>query len=198
MIVPRWFLALAAVFWIAPLQAEETWPGWRGPRGDGTSLDGGVPLKWSIEEDLVWKVRIPGKGHASPIVWKDRLFLVTSVEEERKLLCLDRTSGRELWSRTVLEAPLEGVHRRNSHASSTPATDGKRVYVSFLDRDRMYDAAYDFSGAKQWEVRPGGFSSIHGYCSSPVLLNGKVIFNGDHDGEAYLVALDGRSGRTVW
>jgi outer membrane protein assembly factor BamB len=124
--------------------------------------------------------------------------VVTAVEEERRLLCVDRRGGVVKWMRTVLASPLEGKHRRNSFASSTPATDGERVYVSFLDGDRMYVAAYDFAGERLWEQRPGAFSSVHGFCSSPVLWNGKVIVNGDHDGDAYIVALDASTGKTVW
>ncbi|NIP96866.1 MAG: PQQ-like beta-propeller repeat protein, partial [Akkermansiaceae bacterium] len=118
--------------------------------------------------------------------------------DERRLLCVDRGTGKVKWTRTVLESPLEGKHRRNSFASSTPATDGERVYVSFLDGDKMFVAAYDFAGKKLWEVRPGVFSSIHGYCSSPVLWKGKVIVNGDHDGDSYIVALDRTNGKTIW
>lgn len=178
-------------------EPEETWPGWRGPRGDGSSLDETVPLKWTTQ-DVAWKTKIPGKGHASPIVWKDDIFVVTAVEEARQLLCLDRKAGKVKWTRTVLAAPEEGKHHRNSFASSTPATDGERIYVSFLDRDKMFVAAYDFSGKKLWAQRPGVFSSVHGYCSSPVLWKDKVIINGDHDGEAYIVALNKESGKTMW
>lgn len=178
----------------------ENWPGWRGPRGDGTSRETNVPLRWSGTENVKWKTPIPGKGHASPIVWGDRVFVVTAVAEtmERVLLCLDAASGAVLWRRTVLVAPLERAHKLNSHASSTPATDGERVYVSFLDRDKMYVAAYDFEGNLLWQVRPGPFASMHGYCSSPILWKDKVLLNGDHDGPAYLIALDRQTGRTLW
>ncbi len=180
------------------VSAEETWPGWRGPRGDGSSPDREVPLKWDVEKDVVWKTAIPGKGHASPIVWTKDVFVVTAVDEERQLMCLDRKSGKVKWTRTVLKANPERVHRKNILASSTPATDGERVNVSFLDVDKMYVAAYDILGEKLWEARPGVFSSIHGYCASPVLWNEKVIVNGDHDGESYLVALDRKNGKTLW
>jgi len=178
----------------------ENWPAWRGPRGDGTSLEKNVPINWSTTESIVWKVPIPGKGHASPIVWGDRIFVVTAVEElnQRLLLCLDRKKGRVLWQRVVLESPLEKLHTLNSRASSTPASDGKKVYVSFLDRDKMFVAAYDFDGNEVWSVRPGVFSSRHGYCSSPVLWKDKVIVNGDHDGPAYLTALQCATGKTIW
>ena len=106
-------------------------------------------------------------------------------------------SGQLLWQQTVLQSPLEDKHQLNSFASSTPATDGQLVYVTFLDRSEMVVAAYDY-GRQKWLVRPGAFSSKHGYCSCPVLFEDKVIVNGDHDGDAYLVALDRATGKTVW
>lgn len=186
---------------LAPVAASENWPGWRGPLGDGTVRDApGLPVGFSIDENTVWKTEIPGLGHSSPVIWEDRIFLVSADAEgeTRVLHCLDRISGELLWSRVVLESPLERAHRLNSHASSTPATDGERIYVTFLDRNEMFVAAYDFEGKELWTSRPGTFSSVHGYCSCPVLWNGKVIVNGDHDGDAYLVALDEATGEIVW
>jgi len=185
---------------LAAVAMGENWPMWRGPRLDGTSSETQMPVRWSATENVRWKTPIPGKGHASPIVWEDRIFVVTCDEttKERLLLCLGVEDGHVLWQRTVLRAPLERIHPLNSRASSTPATDGQRVYVSFLDEDEMFVAAYDFSGRKVWETRPGPFASMHGYCSSPILWRGKVIVNGDHDGPAYLVALDAETGRVVW
>jgi len=182
--------------------AAENWPGWRGPRGDGSSLETGVPTRWNgpAGDNIAWKVPIPGAGHASPIVWEDRIFLVSALEDRRQriVLCLDRRTGRTLWRRVVVEAPLERKHRLNSFASSTPATDGRLVYVTFLDRTEMLVVAYDFSGNRRWLVRPGEFYSVHGYCSSVILFQDLVIINGDHDGDAYLVALDRTTGETVW
>jgi len=178
----------------------ENWPCWRGPRGDGTSQESGVPIRWSGVENVAWKTPLTGRGHASPIVWDDRIFLVTCLEEEhqRVLECYDRKSGKQLWRQVVLESPLEKKHQLNSFASSTPATDGERVYVTFLDQHEMVVTAYDYNGKQQWTVRPGAFSSVHGYCSCPVLFDDKVIVNGDHDGDSYIVALDRRSGSTLW
>jgi len=182
--------------------AAEEWPSWRGPRGDGSSLETGLPTDWDgpTGRNIRWKTAIPGTGHASPIVWGDRIFVVSCRESElqRILLCLDRTSGRILWEQTVIRAPLEKKHRLNSYASSTPATDGRLVYVAFLDRNEIVVAAYDFDGRQRWLARPGEFSSMHGFCSSPVLFENLVIVNGDHDGDAYLAALDRQSGKTVW
>jgi outer membrane protein assembly factor BamB len=184
----------------APGALAENWPGFRGPRGDGTSLEKGLPLRWSATENIAWKVRVPGRGHASPVVWEDRLFLVSALEaqQERVLLCLDRRTGKTLWQRTVLKAPLEPIHTLNSYASSTPLTDGQRVYVSFLDRERMFIAAYDFQGNRVWAVHPGPFSSKHGYSSSPILYKDRVIVNGDHDGDGFLIGLNSRTGERVW
>ncbi len=194
-----------------PVTAEN-WPCWRGPRGDGSSAEQNVPTRWNgtTGENIAWKVPLPGWGHSSPIVWNDRLFLTVCEEEtrHRKLLCLDRRDGRLLWDRVVVTAPLEKRHNLNSYASGTPATDGERVYVTFLEADygsrqevtpgNMVVAAYDFAGQCRWLVRPGRFSSVHGYCSSPVVFEDKLIVNGDHDGDSYIVALDRRTGRIVW
>lgn len=178
----------------------ENWPAWRGPRGDGTSLETAIPTQWSATNHIKWKSEIPGVGHASPIVWGDKIFLISAMleSEDRDLLCLDRLSGRILWRRTVVRAPLEKKHSLNSFASSTPATDGRLVYVAFLDQLEMLVAAYDLDGREKWKVRPGPFKSQHGFCSSPVLFKDKVIVNGDHDGDSYIVALSRETGKTVW
>lgn len=192
-------LILTLLLCPAPDARSENWPGWRGPRGDGSVVGSpDLPVQIDVAKDTVWKTAIPGIGHASPVIWEDRIFLVTAEDGKRLLLSLERATGKVLWSKVVLDAPLEDIHRLNSHASSTPVTDGERIFVSFLDRTEMFVAAYDFEGEKLWEVRPGGFSSKHGYCSCPVLWKDKVIVNGDHDGDAYIVALDQKTGSTIW
>src|SRR5262245_8192218 len=193
------FLLLFFACFAAPSHAEN-WPCWRGPRLDGTSAEKNIPVYWSATSNVVWKTELPGLGHASPVVWEDRIFTVTAVleKEERALLCLDRNSGRILWERAVLTSPLERKHKLNGFASSTPATDGQLVYVAFLHLNEMLVAAYDFDGKQQWLVRPGPFASMHGFCSSPILFKDKVIVNGDHDGDSYLVALDRATGKTLW
>ena len=203
-------IAFAASFWPASRAAAENWPAWRGPRGDGSSEESAVPTRWDGEknENIAWKVEVPGTGHASPVIWNDRIFLVSCLEEEhdRVLLCLDRKTGKSFWQKSVLRSPLEKKHALNSYASSTPTTDGELVYVTFLEGTQageakgaqMAVAAYDFAGNQKWLVRPGPFSSVHGYCSCPVLFEDKLIVNGDHDGDAYLVALDKSTGATIW
>lgn len=178
----------------------ENWPAWRGPRGDGTSLETSVPVHWSAASNVVWKTAVPGVGHASPIVWGDRIFTVSALtdNQDRVLLALDCSTGKIRWQKTVVQSPLEPKHKLNSYASSTPATDGQLVYATFLDSKEIVVAAYDFDGNRKWLVRPGAFESKHGFCSSPILFKDKVIVNGDHDGDSYLVALARADGKTLW
>src|SRR5437016_1985926 len=92
------------------------WPGWRGPHGDGTADETAAPIRWSKTDNVRWKAPIPGKGHSSPIVCDDRVFVTTCLEkdQDRRLLCLDRRNGKLLWERTVLTSPLERKHKLNS------------------------------------------------------------------------------------
>jgi len=183
----------------APARAGE-WPAWRGPHGDGTSEERGIPLHWSRTENIAWKTPIPGKGHSSPVVWGDRIFLTTCLEKEQKrvLLCLNRRDGKLLWQRVVLTAELEPKHFLNSYASSTPATDGRHVWVTFLDMPRLEVFCYDMDGRLVWRRSPGKFYSKHGFCSPPILYRDMLIINGDQDAEAYLVALDQATGAERW
>jgi outer membrane protein assembly factor BamB len=182
----------------------EDWPCWRGPRLDGTSQEVGVPLKWSQTENIVWKTPIPGKGHSSPIIWGDRIFVTSCVEsdEQRLLLCLDRRDGKVIWQREVVRAKLEHKHGENSFASSTPCTDGKHVWVSFLQYPDMQVVCFDYDGKEIWRRSPGKLLSVHGFCTSPILHKNLVILNGDQDarkdGQAYIVALDKNTGEERW
>ena len=205
-------------FFVAGLIQAENWPGWRGPSGDGASNGKGIPTKWSSKENIAWRIAVPGEGHSSPIVWGDKVFLTSSLTEKNKriLLCLDRLSGQTVWQRDVVQSPPETVHRLNSRASGTPATDGKQVYVTFMRAEgdeviapnvgserlitpgKIIVAAYDLDGNEKWKTNVGDFLSAHGFNTCPVLFEDLVILNGDHDGNAYLVALDRQSGRQRW
>ncbi len=195
-------LAIVLVLGVAGVvhALAENWPQWRGPRGDGTSLETNLPVHWSATSNVAWKVEVPGTGHASPIVWGDRVFTVSALPdtEERVLQCFERATGKALWQRAVIRSPFERMHPLNSHASSTPSTDGERVFTAFLDVREVVVSAHDFAGRQQWQVRPGPFSSVHGFCSSPVLFQDKVIVNCDHDGDGYIVALARSDGRELW
>ncbi|MFT7641740.1 MAG: outer membrane protein assembly factor BamB [Pirellulaceae bacterium] len=205
------FAILFVLSFLSPAMSED-WPGWRGPRGDGSSVDKNLPVEWDGEsqKNVKWKSPIDGYSHSSPIVWKDRIFVVSCVKEstERVLISLDRKTGAVIWQKPVLKAPLEKLHKLNSHASGTPVTDGKLIYVTFLEADfgssnkttpgNMVVAAFDFEGKQKWLVRPGRFSSVHGFCTSPIIFKDKLIVNGDHDGDAYIAALHRETGETIW
>jgi outer membrane protein assembly factor BamB len=181
-------------------QADDEWAGWRGPRRDGTSLETGFPVKWSATENVLWKAPIPGKGHSSPVVWGDRIFVTTCVEDrgDRLLLCLDRKDGKVLWERVVVTVKKEGKHGLNSYASATPVTDGKRIWVAFQEEVEFVIYCYDVNGSLVWKKNPGKFLSRHGFCSSPLLYKDTVIFNGDQDADAWIVALDQATGEERW
>lgn len=183
----------------SPLQAEP-WPGWRGPRWDGTSKETGIPTSFSDTKNVRWKLPLGGIGHSSPVVWGDKVFVTwcTEKEELRVLACVDRVKGTCLWKKTVLKAPLERKHRLNSYSSATPATDGKHVWVAFMDFPKMVVACYDFEGKEIWRATPGKIFSKHGFCSSPVLYKNLLILNGDQDANGYLVALNKTTGKEVW
>ena len=205
-------------FFVAGFVRAENWPGWRGPSGDGVSAGKGIPTKWSSTENIAWKITVPGEGHSSPIVWGDKVFLTSSLTEKNKriLLCIDRLSGQTVWQRDVVQSPPETIHRLNSRASGTPATDGKQVYVTFMRAEgdkviapnvgserlitpgKIIVAAYDLNGNEKWKTNVGDFVSAHGFNTCPALFEDSVILNGDHDGDAYLVALDRQSGRERW
>lgn len=184
----------------APVVPAENWPCWRGPRHDGTSLETALPTRWSATENVAWKTAVPGEGHSSPVVWGDRVFLTSALTDGQKrlLLAFDRRDGRALWQQTVLEAPLEAKNNENSYASATPATDGERVYVSFLDGSEVLVAAYDGAGKSLWQARPGRFKSQWGFSHSPILFENTVILVAYSKGENFVVALDRADGHTLW
>ena len=184
----------------ACVSRAEDWPGWRGPRGDGTSRETDVPLHWSATENVIWKTPIPGTGRSSPIVNGRHVFVTTGDEadESRRVLCLDRESGRLLWNVAVHCGSAGTMHRLNSTASSTPAADDERVYAVFVDDLGMRVAAVDFSGRVVWSVSPGSFASQHGFAASPVLYGEGVIVNGQQDGEAFVVMLNRATGAEIW
>ncbi len=180
-------------------QAED-WPGWRGPRSDGTSIEKNVSTDWNPAH-AQWKTELPGKGHASPIVWGDRILTVTAKTDtkERILLCLDRATGKILWQETVVKGPLQKLHKENSYASGTPVTDGKRVFVNFRVGDNIVVAAHDFDTGKQiWKVQPGTHDGGWGFSNVPVLHKDTVIVDGDGKADSFLIALNQADGSTAW
>ena len=198
----KYFILILALLTVKSLSVAlaENWPNWRGPNGDGTSIETNLPTRWDSITNVVWKIPVPGIGHSSPIIWEDNLFITTALPQtqEKVLLCYDSKSGHLKWQKTVLRSAFENKHNDNSYASGTPATDGNLVYLSFLDGEDVMVAAYDFTGKQVWLQRPGKFSSPHGYSCSPALFEDKVFINGSSQGDPFVVALSKTDGKIIW
>jgi outer membrane protein assembly factor BamB len=183
-----------------PAAAVDDWPWWRGPALDGTSPGRRPVTRWSATEHVVWKAAVPGRGHSSPIVWGDRVFLTTADEAAQKqsILAFSRKSGKLLWNTVAHEGGFPRKHPKNTHASATPACDGERVYSVFLNRGALYITATDLDGKILWQQAAGAFTPEHGYGSSPVLYGSLVILNGDSMKDCFVAALDRQTGTLVW
>ena len=195
---PRLTLALGVLLAAAATAGADNWPRFRGANGTGVAADKGIPARWGAG-DILWKVELPGVGHSSPVVWGDRLFLETggAKGDGRTLLCLDANTGKPLWSRAAPGGSAT-KHPRNSFASSTPATDGRRVYAVFWDGRDVSLLAYDMEGKPLWKRDLGGYRSQHGAGMSPVVYDGRVFVNDDQDGAAALLAFDAATGKPLW
>jgi outer membrane protein assembly factor BamB len=185
---------------VTPKAAAGDWPWWRGPTLDGKSADRNVATTWSATENVVWKTKVPGRGHSSPCVCGDRVFLTTADEEAHKqfVLAFERTTGNPLWTPLAHEAAFTRKNAKNSHASATPACDGQRLYSVFLNADGLHVTATDQGGKILWQTRAGAFQSEHGYGSSPLLYKSLVLVNGDSLKGSFQAALDAATGKVVW
>ncbi len=181
-------------------EAAAFWPRWRGPSGQGQVRGEGYVDTWSENENVLWKVPVPGQGNSSPIVWGDRIFLTTAYDggNRRSILSFQRSDGKLLWEAFAPATEPEAAHGKNGHASSTPTTDGERVYAYLGNHGVL---AVDLAGKSVWRVAfEGGFQAYHGTASSPLLYRGKLIVAQDHGGESgsFIAALDTKTGRQLW
>jgi len=192
------FLLGGALLAISQVQAEENFTRFRGETGSGVSPQKGIPTQWS-PGDFSFNVLIPGVGHSSPVVWKDKLFVTSATDQGaiRYLHCLNAATGDKIWSKLTGGNPSR-KHAKSSYASSTPAVDGERVYVMFADKENFVVTAYDFTGELIWRRNLGPYVSQHGLGVSPIIYNGKLIVVNDQDGPSSISALDCKTGQTVW
>ncbi len=173
------------------------WPRWRGPSGQGVVEGTGYPDRWSATTNVLWKRPVPGRGHSSPIVWGDRIFLTTSRDRGRRvsILSFRRSDGALLWQADAPTGRAERHHGKNSPSSATVTTDGERVYASFGSRGML---AVDFDGNVVWHRDLGRIDNYHGPAGSPLLYRDSVIIYQDQNGGAFVTALDARTGETRW
>ncbi|HXW04363.1 MAG TPA: PQQ-binding-like beta-propeller repeat protein [Vicinamibacterales bacterium] len=200
----------AASITAANPEAERYWPQWRGPDGTGASRHATPPLEWSETKNVRWKKEIPGRGAGTPVIWGDRVFLLTAVPlsgagapaaspHKYLVMALDRRDGRVLWERVAREeAPHEGTHQEHgTWASPSAVTDGQHVIASFESRG-IY--AYDMDGKPVWQKDLGDktMRNQFGEGSTPALHGNTLVVVWDHQGESFIVALDKRTGEERW
>ncbi len=182
--------------------AATDWPWWRGFTRDGIAAPGQkVPLEWSKDKNVVWEAPIPGRGHGSPIVVADRVFLATADQdaETQLLLCLDRKTGRQLWQTEVHKGNfVKGGNAKSSHASSSPACDGERVYINFLNGGAVYATAFDLNGKKVWQTKVTDYVLHQGFGSSPTVFGPLLLVTADNKESGLLAGLDRETGKVVW
>ena len=204
------------------LDPAKQWANWRGPLGTGASPDSVPPIEWSEEKNIRWKTALPGKGHSTPVIWGDRIFLTSAAafgeakEEEHEhsdgdhdnlnpefqqrsvVLAINRDDGSILWEKIVdEERPHESTHVTGSWASCSPVTDGEYVIASFGSRG-IY--CLDIRGELAWKKDLGDMKVKHGHGegSSPALHGDTVVINWDHEGDSFAVALDKHTGKEIW
>ena len=201
---------------------EAKWPQFRGPGALGVGENPRLPDRWGTNENVAWKIEVPGRGWSSPIVWGERVFLTTVASDgemeapkkglyfggERKeipkgahrwfLLCYDLKSGQELWRQEAHRgtAPNQ-LHVKNSYASETPVTDGERVYAYFGNVGMF---CYAMDGKKVWSTNWPSVKTRNGWGSagSPVVHAGRVFLVNDNDNQSFAVALDAKTGKQLW
>jgi outer membrane protein assembly factor BamB len=232
--IPTLSSAAALLLFVSSLSAQQgrvpaadSWAHWRGPSQTGVAA-GSAPVRWSDTSNVAWKVEVPGRGHSSPVIWGDRIFVTTAVPTGRKpgpsdaaagrdgrrgdggagaheehrfdVIAFDRATGTVVWRQTAATAtPHEGYHATyGSFASNSPTTDGQRVYASFGSRGVF---AYDLNGTLLWR-RDFNIQmrmfQEFGEGVGPVLDEGRLILLFDHEGDGFLVMLDAATGREIW
>jgi outer membrane protein assembly factor BamB len=205
------FLAGALALLANRPSAAENWPRFRGPGGQGVSVEKDLPLTWSLTTNLAWRTRVPGVGWSSPIVWEDRVFLTAASPDGTSchLVCVNAVDGNIVWDKEVIKQDPPRKLAENSHATPTPASDAKLVYAAF-NGGRIL--AVDRGGNVVWSWRDPQFVSKHGLSASPILYEDLVIMPFDGNGPsdvnnigyltawdgAFIVALDKRSGQEKW
>jgi outer membrane protein assembly factor BamB len=191
---PTLFSVALVASYVAAATAGE-WPLFRGMQSSGRAV-GSHPLPAELGPDAkaAWKTPLP-PGHSSPAISADRIFLTGVRAERLVVLALDRATGKSLWEVDVPHAKLEAIHQIGSHAQSSPATDGERV-VSFFGSSGLF--CHDRDGKLLWKQTMGPFNNDFGAASSPIIEGDRVILCQDHDTGSFLMAVDKRTGKTLW
>jgi outer membrane protein assembly factor BamB len=219
-------LTLSATAADVPTGAEDNWHHWRGPNADGSAPKADPPTEWDAKTNIKWKAPLAGKGSATPIVWGERVFVLTAIKTDRVakrdempkpdprfevktdpptnfykfvVLCFDRATGKKLWEKVAAEmVPHEGHHESHSYAAGSPTTDGKYLYASF---GSFGTYCYGFDGELNWSRTDLG--RIHsrlgwGEAVTPVVHGEYLLLNYDQEADSRLICLDTANGKTKW
>lgn len=194
-------VSLSAVFSVTVVCASPDWLQWRGPNGNGVAHKSVKPVtEWSESNNIRWKVFVPGRGMSSPIVVNGLVILTTATEDGQFILAYRMQDGGIAWKARAHDGELpEKLHKKNSAASSTPASDGNRIFVLFHNRERLMLTALDLNGEILWQTDTGGFECEYefGYSASPTVYNDTVIVSSEWE-DGYLAAYRVADGSEAW
>ncbi len=187
--------------------AASDWLQWRGPRGNGVAVDGAnvksPPVEFNDNTNVVWKTRLPGRGHGSPTVLGNRIFL-SSADENAQIqfmMAVDRESGKLVWQETLHKnRQLPNIHNKNTHASSTVACDGERLFVTLYSDSDIWLHCRALNGDALWKKRLARFQPKYpfGYAASPLVFQDLIIAAAESEAETALIAFKRATGKEVW
>ena len=190
---------------VAQDDSHDDWARWRGPAGNGVAAtDQKPPVKWTGDEDFAWKVKVPGKGHASPTIVGDQIFLATAekAKNTQSVVCFDRKTGEQQWQTPLnTEGGLRPkIHPSNTHASQTVATDRKSIFVVFEHHNKIELYCLSLGGEKLWSKVVGKYNPLYGfgYGTSCIVYDDKVIVSNENKAEGGLYAFSTKDGEQVW
>jgi outer membrane protein assembly factor BamB len=175
----------------------ENWPSWRGPQGNGHSSESPLIDKWSAKENVLWRTPLPERGNSSAVIWGDAVFITQSMEKEhrRTLMCFSAVDGKLLWQSGVPYEENDSSHETNPFCSSSPVTDGERVYCWFGSAGVH---CFDFTGKKLWSCDLGKQSHEFGYGGSPILYGDVCIVPFGPGKRSFLAAINKKDGKISW
>jgi outer membrane protein assembly factor BamB len=176
------------------LSANESWPRFRGEDGNGISSATNLPIRWS-DADVRWKTPLPGKGHSSPVLWKERVFVTSgdTTNADRHIICLASADGSTVWRKKYASRTFP-QNRENSFGTASPTVDENGLYVSWTTPEAITVTALTLDGQEKWVRNLGPFKGRHGSGASPIVYHGLVWVNNDQDGPSSLLALKADSG----
>jgi outer membrane protein assembly factor BamB len=170
------------------------WPNFRGPNSTGVSDTTGLPVEFGPEKNVVWKTLLP-PGHSSPVIVGDRIWLTGWDEDNLHVMALSRADGKIIWRREIRRPRKQELHKSNSPASPSVATDGRNIYAFFTDLGLI---SFGSDGQERWRLPLGPFNNPFGMGASPVFVNDRIIQVCDAETGSFIIAADAKTGKVLW